>query len=83
MCWRPEHQGSPRESVMVTLAETPSRLGYGTEVATSCSRKEHQWRDKNTNPPTRSLTPNLSCLKNYRDSDSHILRSIPRTRTNP
>jgi hypothetical protein len=31
------------------------------------ARQYHEWRDKNTKPPTKLSTPNLFCIKEIQD----------------
>jgi hypothetical protein len=47
----------------VTLAGMPKSGDMKPEESTSCSQAGHQCRDKDTNPPTKLSTQNLSYLQ--------------------
>jgi hypothetical protein len=60
--------GSGRLPGVNALAETLCRRCIALEIwnlkrSPPIARQDPQWRDKDTSPPTKLLTPNLSCLQ--------------------
>ena len=51
------------EDMGVTLGETPGARDKETEMATSCSRQDFQWKEGDTNPPTKPSIQKCPCLQ--------------------
>jgi hypothetical protein len=55
--------GGIQSSIGMNLAVTHSIAEMEPKEATYCSQVEPQWSNRDTNPPTKPSTPNLSCLQ--------------------
>jgi hypothetical protein len=79
MCQKPGMERGPRESKGVTLAVGDMDPG----VATSVARQDFQWKDKDSNPPTKPSTQNVSCLQEVQEQKiEQSLSSQPMTALN-
>lgn len=59
----------------MTLAELPDREDMEPKEATSWSQAGPQWRDRDTNPPTKLLPHILFCLRNAGTKMEQIRRN--------
>lgn len=62
-CHRHGMGNAPRNHLGVTLAETHSSGDMRPKEASSCSHEGTEWSDRDTNPPSKLLAQNISCLQ--------------------
>lgn len=68
-CARDLHGGGEQGSVCAPLVETPSSGRMDPKMATSCAQAGLLMGDKDSNPPTKTLTQNCPAYKMFRDKD--------------